>query len=69
MLKIGSRGSDVRRVQRALQIAVPGARVVVNGVYDATTASAVSAYRKQVGLPAYGIVHSATWAKLAAGAR
>lgn len=69
VLKIGSRGSDVRRVQRALQIAVPGSRVVVNGVYDATMASAVTAYRKQVGLPAYGVVHSATWAKLAAGAR
>ena len=69
VLKIGSRGSDVRRVQRALQIALPGSRVVVNGVYDAAMASAVTAYRKKVGLPAYGIVHSATWAKLAAGAR
>ena len=69
VLKIGSRGADVRRVQRALRVAIPSAKVAVNGIYDASMASAVAAYRKQVRLPAYGIVHSTTWAYLAAARR
>ncbi len=69
VLKIGSRGADVRRVQRALRAAMPNAGVRVDGVYDVATSRHVATYRGLAGLSKVGIVHGATWAKLAAGAR
>ena len=67
VLKYGSTGLYVRRVQRALSAAMPSRGVKVTGVYDATTAAHAGAYRRQVGLSSYNIVNTATWARLQAG--
>jgi hypothetical protein len=68
VLKYGSAGSAVLRLQRALNAGlVAGLRV--NGVYGASTAAAVRSYQSRVGLPANGVVASSTWGKLRSGAR
>ncbi|GAA4819983.1 glycoside hydrolase domain-containing protein [Nocardioides caeni] len=67
VLKIGSRGAYVRRVQRTLQAATPSVRITVDGIYDAETARQVKAYRQKVGMSPAGITSTATWARLQAG--
>jgi peptidoglycan LD-endopeptidase CwlK len=53
-LKIGSKGKDVERIQRAL-------KVKVDGVFGKQTEAAVKAYQKRKGLTADGIVGPKTW--------
>ena len=55
--KIGSRGEVVRQIQKALHIAA-------DGIYGKLTAEAVTAFQRDHGLKADGIVGPATLAKL-----
>jgi peptidoglycan LD-endopeptidase CwlK len=53
-LKIGSKGKDVERIQRAL-------KVKVDGIFGKQTEAAVKAYQKRKGLTVDGIVGPQTW--------
>jgi hypothetical protein len=66
VVKRGSVGAPVRRVQRALNAALPGS-LRVTGAFGSRTASAVRRYQARVGLPATGVVAVATWSALAHG--
>jgi len=67
VVKIGSGGAPVRRVQRALNAAVR-AGLPVDGVFGPSTTAAVRTYQREVGLRSTGVVAADTWARLAAGA-
>ncbi|WP_232676760.1 glycoside hydrolase domain-containing protein [Nocardioides sp. R-C-SC26] len=69
VLKVGSAGLYVRRVQRSLNAAAVGSTVRANGLYDAPTIALVKRYQSRLGLAPSGIVNSETWNKLAIGAR
>ncbi|MBA4607194.1 DUF1906 domain-containing protein [Aeromicrobium sp. Marseille-Q0843] len=66
-LKRGKVGEPVHRLQRTLRAA--GHSVSVTGIYDARTAGAVRAYRRNVGLPGYQTADRRVWASLQAGRR
>jgi len=66
VLKYGSVGEAVRRVQRAANAAVD-ARLDITGVYTRTTVQAVRAYQRAVQIAPNGVVAASTWARLAAG--
>lgn len=53
-LKLGSKGKDVERIQRALKIKV-------DGIFTKQTEAAVKAYQERKGLTADGIVGPKTW--------
>lgn len=61
VLKIGSAGNDVRRLQRSLNAAGTTPRARVSGVYDARTASAVRSFQRATGLFVSGIADGRTW--------
>jgi peptidoglycan hydrolase-like protein with peptidoglycan-binding domain len=69
ILKYGSAGPDVRRVQRALNAASGQARLSVSGVFTSATDKALRAYQKKVGVTASGVTATSTWKKLRAGSR
>lgn len=69
LLKYGSAGEGVRRLQRSLNAAVPTAKLSVNGVFGATTDKALKTYQSRVGHAASGVVTAATWRAFAAGKR
>ena len=69
VLKFGSAGEDVRRVQRALNAASATLELKVSGTYTRGTANAVKAYQDGVGHSGTGIVIAATWKALRAGKR
>ncbi len=69
VLKFGSAGYYVRRLQRALNAADLGASGKITGVYVGSTAALVKSYQSLVGLPATGVVDAATWRNLMAGRR
>ncbi|WP_179865425.1 peptidoglycan-binding protein [Bacillus sp. AFS017336] len=56
-LKVGSKGKDVERIQRAL-------KVNVDGKFGIATEEAVKAYQKRKGLTVDGLVGQQTWSKL-----
>jgi hypothetical protein len=66
MLHLGSKNPCVRKVQRAL-IARLQQPLRINGVFDDTTAAAVKAYQRLVGMAATGTVGMPTWRALQAG--
>lgn len=66
VLKIGSGGGTVRRVQRALNAAVH-AELAVDGIFGPSTTAAVRRYQGEVGLRRTGVVAPDTWALLQAG--
>lgn len=68
VLKIGSTGMSVRRVQRALNTK-PGTNGPVDGVYAAATDAVVRAWQSRVGLEVSGVVGTDDWAFLIAGRR
>jgi hypothetical protein len=68
VLKIGSTGMPVRRVQRALN-AKPGTNGPVDGVYGAATQAAVRTWQAKVGVEASGVFGTDDWASLVAGRR
>ena len=66
VLKRGSVGDEVRRVQRAVNAALPRP-VRVTGVFGPRTASAVRRYQRRTGQPDTGVVAHRTWRALAQG--
>lgn len=68
VVKVGSGGRPVRRVQAALNAAV-GAGLGVDGVFGPATTAAVRDYQGRVALPRTGVVAAGTWAALRAGRR
>ncbi len=67
VLKRGSEGSAVRRVQRALTAALPGT-VAVHGHFGPGTVNAVRRYQARHGLRVSGVVSPGTWHALRTGA-
>lgn len=65
VLKRGSTGESVWRLQRALTAA--GLTPSINGVYDAKTVSAVKAYRTANNLSSYETTESSVWSLLQKG--
>lgn len=66
LLKRGSVGDPVRRVQRGLTAALDS-KVAVTGVFNAGTTTAVARYQRARGLAATGVVDPETWVALEAG--
>lgn len=66
VLRNGATGTDVVRVQRALNAAT-NAKLAVTGRYDARTASAVGTYQRAVGVGATKVVWASTWTALEKG--
>ncbi len=66
VLKVGSTGDAVHRMQRALNASGAG-RLKSSGLYDASTASAVRIYQARMGMPATGVVNPTVWKKLLKG--
>jgi len=62
VLKVGSVGEQVRRLQRSLTAA--GRRTPVDGVYSTRTAKAVGKYQRKAGLPATEVVTPDVWEAL-----
>lgn len=69
VLKFGSAGEDVRRVQRALNAASATLGLPVSGTYTRATAAAVTAYQDDLRQIDNGIVISQTWKALRQGRR
>ena len=69
IIKYGSAGPAVRRVQRTLNAAAVGKPVRPNGVFDTATFNAVRTWQARVGLTASGVIATESWTKLAAGTR
>ena len=69
LLRVGSRGDDVRRIQtwlNSVRDRVPGiAQLTVDGVFGPITQGAVMAFQRHFGLSPDGIVGPITWAALA----
>jgi peptidoglycan hydrolase-like protein with peptidoglycan-binding domain len=66
LLKYGSAGDAVRRLQRAL-VAGGSAGVSVTGVFEEHTRAAVGRYQRAHDLPATGVVTTDVWRLLQAG--
>ena len=69
VLKIGSAGAYVRRIQRALNAASLGKTVKADGVLAPATDQLVRTYQTKLALPVTGVVNATTWAKLKKGVR
>ncbi|MBA2954660.1 DUF1906 domain-containing protein [Nocardioides sp. CGMCC 1.13656] len=72
VLKFGSAGVEVRRLQRALKSTISSdARKALRptGVFDSRTDAAVRAYQTRLGLNVSGVANTQTWAALQAGRR
>jgi hypothetical protein len=69
VLKIGSAGGDVRRLQRALSAADPAASMTATGVFDSATDTALRAWQERNGLTVTGVAAPSTWRKLWQGVR
>jgi peptidoglycan hydrolase-like protein with peptidoglycan-binding domain len=67
VLKFGSSGGYVRRIQRALNTANTANVLPISGVYDARTATAVRNYQAKRKLPVSGVTNRITWKQLKAG--
>jgi peptidoglycan hydrolase-like protein with peptidoglycan-binding domain len=68
-LKFGSTGAAVRRVQRSLNAATPGADLPITGVFAAETDAALRSWQHATRRTSSGVVNPGTWAALAAGSR
>ena len=69
IVKFGSAGTEVRRIQRALNAAARGTRLDVTGVFAAATDKALRDYQARVGLTVSGVAAPPTWKALRAGTR
>jgi hypothetical protein len=69
VLKWGSGGPEVRRLQRALNASSNTADITVTGVFKQATGVALRAYQKRVGVKSDGIAGPATWRALQKGKR
>ena len=66
LVKVGSGGNGVRRVQRALNAAT-GASLKVDGVFGVRDMAAVRQYQRRTHRPRTGVVAGATWRALRKG--
>ncbi len=66
LVKVGSTGDPVRRLQRALTAAL-GKRVTVDGALSRATERAVKRYQRKAHLPATGVVTDEVWDRLNTG--
>ena len=66
LMKYGAAGETVRRLQRALDAAYPGA-VPVTGTFAGGTTTAVKRYQGGLGLARTGVVTAGLWDRLQAG--
>jgi hypothetical protein len=69
ILKFGSAGYYVRRLQRALNAADLGSSVKIDGVYKFPLANLVKDYQAKVDLPETGVVDAPTWRRIMQGKR
>ena len=68
VLKFGSAGAEVRRVQRALNAVMDRTTPLkASGVFDAVTGEALRAWQRKVGLEASAVVGTDDWKLLLAG--
>ena len=68
VVKVGSAGPAVRRLQRALNASGAGT-VAPSGVFDATTSSGLRSWQRSVGLRPSGVLTSSAWRLLQQGRR
>ena len=66
LVKFGSGGDAVRRLQRSLNAAID-ARLEVDGVFAKPELRAVNHYQGRTGQPRTGVVTDATWGRLSSG--
>lgn len=66
LVKVGSTGDPVRRLQRSLTAAL-GKRVTVDGAFSQATEQAVIRYQRKAHLPDTGVVTDEVWDRLDAG--
>ena len=66
LVKVGSGGNGVRRVQRALNAAT-GASLKVDGVFGVRDMAAVKQYQRRTDRPRTGVVAGPTWRALRRG--
>lgn len=66
LVKIGSTGDAVRRLQRALTAAL-GKKVTIDGAFSTKTAKAVAKYQRKAALPATGVAGDDVWNLLLEG--
>jgi peptidoglycan hydrolase-like protein with peptidoglycan-binding domain len=66
LVKVGSTGDPVRRLERALTAALRK-RVKVDGAFSQQTEKAVRTYQKKAGLPVTGVATADVWARLLSG--
>jgi hypothetical protein len=69
VLKWGSAGPEVRRLQRALNAAHDDAGVGVTGAFKEATGAALRTYQRRVGVKVNGIAGPSTWQALRNGKR
>ena len=69
VLKFGSAGAPVRRVQRALNAAVSKAKLPISGVFDGRTDTELRRWQEKVGVASSGVVAAPSWRALASGIR
>ena len=69
VVKIGSAGPAVRRLQRALSAADSSAKVRATGVFDVTTDRALRDWQQRIGLDRTGVAAPSSWHKLWQGLR
>jgi len=69
VLKFGSAGSEVRRLQRALNAASTRSNLPVTGVFGASTTTALRAWQDRVNVEVTGVAAGPTWQGLRAGRR
>jgi Domain of unknown function (DUF1906)/Putative peptidoglycan binding domain len=69
VLKYGSAGKAVRRVQRSLNAASKKSQLSVTGIFDAATSAALRAWQSKHDLEVSGVAGNQTWAALKRGVR
>jgi hypothetical protein len=69
VLKFGSTGPAVRRLQRALDAATPGTGLAITGIFGGRTDRALRGWQIATRRTASGVANLGTWAALAAGTR
>lgn len=67
VVKFGSAGAAVRRLQRALNAAGLPAPVRVNGIFRAETATALRTWQQRVGIEVSGVAGAQSWRAIASG--
>ncbi|MEO6861305.1 MAG: peptidoglycan-binding domain-containing protein [Microcoleus sp.] len=68
ILKYGSRGEDVRKLQKLLNArGLCPEPIALDGVFGPTTLHAVKKFQRQADIPVDGIVGGKTWDRLFAG--